>query len=109
MSNDIALREDRRRAQDLTSGYHSLVAATLVQEVKVLDEEAEERHYDPLAFVRSASATPHCCLQRAAIAAEVAARVHLMLQNRELGGLHLRPLRMPRREKKSSSYRRFAI
>lgn len=77
--------------------YHSLVAATLVEEVKVLDEKAEEGHYDPLAFVCSASATPHRGLQRAAIAAEIAARVHLMLQNRELGGLHLRPLKAVRK------------
>lgn len=47
---------------DLRKGRYSLVAATLVEEVKVLDEEAEEGHYDPLAFVCSASATPHCGL-----------------------------------------------
>lgn len=78
---------------DSRKGYYSLVAATLVEEVKVLDEKAEEGHYDPLAFVCSASATPHCGLQRATIAAEITARVHLMLQNRELGRLYLRPLK----------------
>lgn len=68
---------------------HSLVAATLVEEVKILDEKAEEGHYDTLAFVGGASATPHCGLQRATITAEIAARIHLMFQDRELGGLHL--------------------
>lgn len=72
---------------------YSLVAATLVEEVKVLDEKAEEGHYDSLAFICSASATPHCGFQCAAITAEIAARVHLMLQYREFCRLYFWPLK----------------
>lgn len=41
---------------------YSLVAATFVKEIKIFNEKAEEGHYDPLAFICSASATPHCGL-----------------------------------------------
>jgi len=70
-----------------------LVTATFVEKVQILDEKAKEGHYDTLTFICSASATPHCSLQRATITTEVAARIHLMLQNRKLGRLYFWPLK----------------
>lgn len=68
---------------------YSLVAASLVQEVEILDQQTEEGNDDPLSFVRSAGATPHSRFQGAAIAAKVAAGIHLVLKNREFRQLHL--------------------
>ena len=76
---------ERERA----GGFYSLVAASLVQEVEILDQQTEEGHNDPLSFVRSAGATPHRRFQCTAVAAEIAARIHLVLKNREFRQLHL--------------------
>lgn len=76
-----------------------LVTATLVEEIQILDQEAEEGHDNALSFVRSAGTTPHRRFQSAAITTEVVAGVHLVLQDREFRYLYLRPLKWEENEK----------
>lgn len=71
---------------------YSLVGATFVEEVEILDEQGEERYDYPLPLVSCPRGPPHGCLQSRSVAAEVGGGIHLVLQDRELGRLDLAPL-----------------
>ena len=68
------------------------IGASFVEEIKIFDEERKERYDNALALIFGAGRSPHCCLQGRSIAAKIGRRIHLVLQNGELGRLHLVPL-----------------